>query len=146
MLVGSTAGGNSSTQVFPNLLNNLLGTKFGVILGYTGTGETTIAMERGEVHGIVGTDWSSLKARKAGLAARQERRARGWTSCSPFYPELKDVPVIVDRIQDPESRQVMELLLARQEYGRSWSPRRRAFRRRSPPRCARALPRWRGIR
>jgi tripartite-type tricarboxylate transporter receptor subunit TctC len=120
VLVGSTAGGNSSTQVFPNLLNNLIGTKFKVILGYTGTGETTIAMERGEVYGIVGTDWSSLKASKPDWL--RDKKARVVLQIAlASHPELKDVPVIVDRIQDPESRQVMELLLARQEYGRSYA-------------------------
>ncbi len=120
VLVGSSAGGNSSTQVFPNLLNNLIGTKFKVITGYSGTGETSLAMERGEVHGIVGTDWSSLKASKPDWL--RDKKARVVLQIAlASHPELKDVPVIVDRITDPESRQVMELLLARQEYGRSYA-------------------------
>ena len=62
VMVGSSGGGNASTEVYPNLLNNLAQTKFKVINGYSGTGETGLAMERGEVDGMVGTELSSLRA------------------------------------------------------------------------------------
>jgi hypothetical protein len=39
VLVGSSGGGDSSTQIMPNLLNRLAGTKFKVITGYKGTGD-----------------------------------------------------------------------------------------------------------
>ncbi len=120
VLVGSSGGGNASTQVFPILLNNLIDTKFKVIAGYTGTGETNLAMERGEVHGIVGTEWSSLKASKPDWIRDNKVRVVFQISLSS-HPELKQVPSIVDQIKDADSRRVMELLLARQEYGRSFA-------------------------
>src|SRR5690348_1224763 len=64
VIVGSSGGGNASTEVYPHLLNNLAGTKFKVIAGYKGTGDTALAMERGEVEGIVGWELSSLRANK----------------------------------------------------------------------------------
>ena len=120
VLVGSSGGGNASTQVFPVLLNNLIDTKFKVIAGYTGTGETNLAMERGEVHGIVGTEWSSLKASKPDWLRDKKVRVVFQISLSS-HPELKSVPSIVDKVEDPDSRRVMELLLARQEYGRAFA-------------------------
>lgn len=39
----------STTSIAPMLMNELLGTKFKIITGYTGTGPTMIAIERGEV-------------------------------------------------------------------------------------------------
>ncbi len=45
-----------------NLFNLLAGTKFKVVTGYKGNGEAMLAMERHEVHGIVGTELSSLRA------------------------------------------------------------------------------------
>jgi len=120
VLVGSSGGGNASTQVFPILLNNLIDTKFKVIAGYTGTGETNLAMERGEVYGIVGTEWSSLKASKPDWIRDNKVRVVFQISLSS-HPDLKHVPSIVDYIKDPESRQVVELLLARQEYGRTFT-------------------------
>ncbi len=38
----------------PRLLNRLAGTRFKIISGYKGTGDGMLAMERGEVEGIVG--------------------------------------------------------------------------------------------
>lgn len=120
VLVGSSGGGNASTQVFPVLLNNLIETKFKVIAGYTGTGETNLAMERGEVQGIVGTEWSSLKASKPDWIRDNKVRVVFQISLSS-HPDLKQVPSIVDHIKDAESRQVVELLLARQEFGRAFT-------------------------
>ena len=120
VLVGSSGGGNASTQVFPVLLNNLIGTKFKVIAGYSGTGETGLAMERGEVHGIVGTEWSSLKASRPDWIRDNKVRVVIQIALAP-HPELKDVPSVVSLIKDDDSRQVMELLLARQEYGRPFA-------------------------
>ena len=120
VLVGSSGGGNASTQVFPILLNNLIGTKFKVIAGYSGTGETGIAMERGEVYGIVGTEWSSLKASRPDWIRDNKVRVLIQIALAP-HPELKDVPSVVSLIKDEDSRQVMELLLARQEYGRPFA-------------------------
>ena len=120
VLVGSSGGGNASTQVYPILLNNLIDTKFKVIAGYTGTGETNLAMERGEVYGIVGTEWSSLKASKPDWIRDNKVRVVLQFSLSS-HPDLKQVPIIGDFIKDPESREVVELLLARQEYGRTFT-------------------------
>src|SRR5437763_12357568 len=62
VMLASSGGGDATTEVIPKLLNNLAGTKFKVISGYSGNGEGMLAMERGEVEGIVGTELSSLRA------------------------------------------------------------------------------------
>ena len=48
----------------PRLYNAVLGTKFKIILGYNGTADIGLAIERGEVHGIGDWSWSSLKKQK----------------------------------------------------------------------------------
>ncbi len=40
VLVGSSGGGDSSTEIYPKLLNLLAGTKFKVVTGYKGNGES----------------------------------------------------------------------------------------------------------
>ena len=117
VLVGSSGGGNASTEVYPNLLNNLAGTKFKVISGYSGTGETGLAMERGEVEGIVGTELSSLRATRPDWIRDKKVRIVIQIALTKSA-ELPDVPSVVDLIKDEEGRQVVELLLARQEHGR----------------------------
>jgi tripartite-type tricarboxylate transporter receptor subunit TctC len=117
VIVGSSGGGTASTEVYPNLLNNLAGTKFKIIAGYKGTGDTGLAMERGEVEGIVGTELSSLRANRPDWIRDNKVRIVIQVGLTKS-PELPGVPSAVDLIKDPESRQVVELLLARQEHGR----------------------------
>ena len=117
VLVGSSGGGNASTEVYPNLLNNLAGTKFKVISGYSGTGETGLAMERGEVEGMVGTELSSLRATRPDWIRDNKVRIVIQIALTKSA-ELPDVPSAVDLVKDDEGRRVVELLLARQEHGR----------------------------
>ena len=72
VVVPSSGGRNSSTEIMPRLLNRLAGTRFKMISGYKGTGDGMLAMERGEVEGIVGHELSALRAAKSGMAARQQ--------------------------------------------------------------------------
>src|SRR5260370_8093257 len=46
------------------MLNNLTGTKIRLVSGYPGTREITLAIEKGEVKGLCGFSWSSLKAQR----------------------------------------------------------------------------------
>ena len=46
----------------PKVLNSLLGTKFRVISGYDPAAGLTLSIERGEVEGICGLSWSTMKA------------------------------------------------------------------------------------
>lgn len=115
VLVGSSGGG--TTDVYPNLLNNLAGTKFKVIKGYKGTGEAGIAMERGEVDGIIGAELSSLRATKPDWINDRKIRIVVQVVLNKS-PQLPDVPSAIDLVKDANDRSVLELLLARQEYGR----------------------------
>jgi tripartite-type tricarboxylate transporter receptor subunit TctC len=114
-LVGSSGGG--TTDVYPTLLNNLAGTKFKIIKGYTGTGEVGIAMERGEVEGLIGAELSSLRATKPDWLADKKIRIVVQMVLHKS-PQLPDVPSALDLVTNDDDRRVLELLLARQQYGR----------------------------
>lgn len=115
VLVGGT--GASNPTIMPNVLNNLIGTKFKVINGYSGTTEVMLAMERGELHGLVGTSWDSLKASKPDWVAEKKMRILMQVSFAP-HPELEGVASVMEFIKNDEDKKVLELFLARQEYGR----------------------------
>ncbi len=55
----SNDGGNA---IYPRLLNQFLGTRLKVVLGYQGGNTIQLAMERGEVDGRGAVVWSGLKA------------------------------------------------------------------------------------
>ena len=52
----------STSVLEPVLLNELVGTKFKVVLGYPGSSDMTLATEKGEIDGFAGNTWASFKA------------------------------------------------------------------------------------
>ncbi|MCC6888947.1 MAG: hypothetical protein IT536_10475 [Hyphomicrobiales bacterium] len=120
VLVGASGGGDSSTEVYPNLFNHLAKTRFKVVTGYKGNGEAMLAMERHEVHGIVGTELSSLRATRPDWIRDGKSRIVMQIGLT-MSPDLPGVPSGLDLVKDEEGRRIFELLLARQEYGRPFA-------------------------
>ena len=104
--------------MFPKAANKLVGTKFKVVLGYPGSAEILLAMERGEAQGFCGIGWTFLKLRKADWLRGQEDQhpvpdvaARSIPSCPTSRP-------IIDYAKTSDDRKVFEFLFAPQEMGR----------------------------
>jgi tripartite-type tricarboxylate transporter receptor subunit TctC len=115
ILVGAAA--NSDSMIKPNLMNALAGTRFKVIAGYQGGNEITLAMERGEVHGLVGVSWDTVKATK--LSWVEEKKVRLMLQFGlERHPQLPDVPLAVDFVKSDEDRAIMALILGRYKGGR----------------------------
>ncbi len=56
------SGASSPSVLYPQVSNNLLGTKFKIIAGYPGGGAIDIAVERHELDGRGSDSWDSMKA------------------------------------------------------------------------------------
>jgi tripartite-type tricarboxylate transporter receptor subunit TctC len=115
-LVGSNAPA-SDTTVWPLLLNALIGTKNKVVKGYPGTAGIALAMERGEVQGIIGDDWASIKANKADWLRENKVRIL-MQMTADRNADLRNVPLASEFAKDEERRRVLALFVARQKYGR----------------------------
>jgi tripartite-type tricarboxylate transporter receptor subunit TctC len=115
VVVGAAAG----VDVMPSFLNRIIGTKFKIIGSYPGTTEVFLAMERGEVDGIVGIGLDSLKATKADWIRDKKVRMLMQITARP-QPGLSDVPFLMDFVKNQEDRQVLELALAKQDLGRPY--------------------------
>ncbi len=63
-VMGASAAGGS-TRDYVNMLRKAAGAQFELVTGYKGTAEIGLAVERGEVDGLCGWDWSSLKSQKS---------------------------------------------------------------------------------
>ena len=116
VVVGGT-GPESSSVVFPRILNAMFGMKFKVVAGYEGVNMVSIAMERGEVQGMV-RPWSITKT------VRPEWLREGKINLLVQYalerhPEIPNVPAVVDLAQTPEQRQVLGLYASGSAIGRS---------------------------
>jgi tripartite-type tricarboxylate transporter receptor subunit TctC len=113
--VASTgATGNSAT--LPKILNTVLGTKFKVIIGYSTT-ESRLAVERGEVDGVCGLSWSTLKASNPDWVQNNRINILIQTGGKPQV-DLPNVPLIVDLVTNAEDKKVIELLAFAEEMGR----------------------------
>jgi tripartite-type tricarboxylate transporter receptor subunit TctC len=115
-IVGGS-GADATEVVFPKAANKLVGTKFKIVLGYPGSTELLLAMERGETEGFCGIGWTFLKLRKADWL-REKKVNILYQMSMTKHPELPDVPAIIDYAKTPEDRKVFEFLFAPQEMGR----------------------------
>jgi len=102
----STVGGNS---VYPLLLNNYFGTKFKVVLGYTGGNTIQLAMERGEVDGRGAVVWSGLKAGWPQWISEKKINVLMQISLKK-EPDLPDVPLFTDLARTPEEKTIFRFI------------------------------------
>ena len=116
MQVGSTGVGGDQ-HAFTAALNALLGTKLRPISGYPGTQEIMIAVERGELDGIVGYSWSVAKF---GNKAQLDDGSLKVILQIAFskHKDLPDIPLITDLVTNPDDRQVLEMIFSRNAMGR----------------------------
>jgi tripartite-type tricarboxylate transporter receptor subunit TctC len=64
-MTAGSSGANSAPSFYSRLLNDLLGLKIKIVLGYPGQNEAYLAMERGELDSFGVTFWSSLTSTKS---------------------------------------------------------------------------------
>jgi tripartite-type tricarboxylate transporter receptor subunit TctC len=116
MKVGSTGAGGDQ-QIFTQALNVLFHTKLKPIAGYPGTQELMLAIERGELDGIVGYSWSV--ARSGNKTQLDDGSLKVILQVAlTGHPELKGVPLISDFVKDEADRQVLDLIFSRNAMGR----------------------------
>ena len=115
VVVGATTPGTTMVD-FPLLVNDVLGYKFKVVRGYQGTPQINLAIERGEVQGMGGLGWASVKAQTPHWIAEKKIRVLAQYGLTR-YSELADVPTMLELASREPDRQAM---LARTEYGRPY--------------------------
>ena len=113
------AGSGGATEVFPTVTQKVLGLKYKVIAGYAGTKDGGLAMERGEVEGIGGTTWASIKATYGHFLAEKKIKVIVQYGLRK-HPELPDVPMLMDLPMTQEQRDLLNFVLARQDLGRPY--------------------------
>jgi tripartite-type tricarboxylate transporter receptor subunit TctC len=114
--VGSTGAGGDQ-QIFTQALNALFGTRLKLVAGYPGTQELMLAIERGELDGIVGYSWSVARY------GNQEQLDDGSLKiilqvALNRHPDLPGVPLVTDFVKSAADRQVLDLIFSRNLMGR----------------------------
>jgi tripartite-type tricarboxylate transporter receptor subunit TctC len=114
---GST-GPETDPAMFVRLVNELLGTRLKAIHGYKGQPEEFQAIEKGELDGLFMSGWSG-----PGRAYVRDRMGRGelrlLVQMSPSRDPLHaETPAILELVNTPDARQIVQLVLDRMTLGR----------------------------
>jgi tripartite-type tricarboxylate transporter receptor subunit TctC len=118
VLLGSS-GQNSSSGFYGRIFNELFGTRFKLIVGYTGEPQTYVAMERGEVHGHGSTTWNSLRRSYADAIKDKKIRLILQYGAKP-HPELAGVPFAGDLAKSEDDRLLLEIATGALVLGRPY--------------------------
>ncbi|HXV47322.1 MAG TPA: hypothetical protein VEB61_00875 [Candidatus Binatia bacterium] len=106
----------------PTILNNVAGTKFDVISGYSGTSIVRVAMQKREVEGAC-LGWESMR-----VSNRAMLNAEGDDKLIPFIthkriedPEVKDLPLFTDVIKGEDNLSTYKTWAASYEFQRPFT-------------------------
>lgn len=111
----SGTGVGSTVSIYPTVMNNVLGTKFKLIMGYKGSNDAQLAVERGEVEGH-STSWTAVKV--AHPDWRPEKKINIVVQFSvKRHPEMADVPTVVELGRTDEERQILRAVVNAAEIG-----------------------------
>ena len=111
----SGTGVGSTVSIYPTVTNNVLGTKFKLVMGYKGSNDAQLAVERGEAEGH-STSWTAVKV--AHPTWRPEKKISIIVQFAlKKHPELPDVPTVVELARTDEERQILRAVMNATEIG-----------------------------
>jgi tripartite-type tricarboxylate transporter receptor subunit TctC len=111
------AGTGGATNFYPLFIDAILGAKIKMIPGYQGTKQGMLAMERGEVGGLTGITWASVKATNGSWLRDDKIRVFAQFGMKK-HPELPAVSWIYDYARNDDDRAAMDLAFSNSEFGR----------------------------
>src|SRR5215510_7988668 len=120
-IIGATTVG-SPTREFAAMVRHTIGARFEIVSGYKGPADLFVAMERGEIDGVCGIDWSALKSQQPGWLREKKLNILVQGSLLP-HPELEllGVPTPWMYIKDDVDRKAVELMVEfQQAFGRAY--------------------------
>jgi tripartite-type tricarboxylate transporter receptor subunit TctC len=116
LMAGSVASNTSS--FIPAALNDLIGTKIKVILGFRGSPDQALAMMRGEAESIGGMAWEAIQTNHQDWLTEKKIRIL-YAQGAHRIADLPDDPGLLDLAVDERSRQILGLLGSGPDIGRT---------------------------
>jgi tripartite-type tricarboxylate transporter receptor subunit TctC len=113
-------GAGADPDIWTLLYKNVFGAKAQLVSGYPGTNDTVLAMERGEVDGLCGLSWSTIKTRHEEWLKDHSVNFIVQAALKK-EPEIASVPLATDLVTHPEQLQIIKLLLAAQAMARPFA-------------------------
>jgi tripartite-type tricarboxylate transporter receptor subunit TctC len=119
-IMGSSQAGGS-TRDYANMHRRLTGAKFNIVAGYKGTVDMNVAMERGEIEGLCGYDFTSIRTQRPDWI--RDRKINLLVQVGlEADPELTKmgVPELWKYVTSDENRKAIELIVSQQIVGRPY--------------------------
>ena len=117
-VIAGAIGSAGVTLAMPSMLNDVLGTRFRMVTGYTGSGNLDIAIERGEVFARANA-WSSLRASHPDWIARGDITVLVHTGPRPA--DLPEAPSLESLVAPGADRAVVDIVTAGDRLGRPFA-------------------------
>jgi tripartite-type tricarboxylate transporter receptor subunit TctC len=112
---------NDSTREYGYMLKKTAGAQYDVVSGYSGTAEIALAMERGEIDGACGWDWSSFKSQRPDWIRDNKVNLLLQVGLEPNAELTRmGVPAVFKYVTNEDDRKVVELVIAQQVFQRSY--------------------------
>ncbi len=110
-MIAGTPGSGSSVHESTMVVKNLLGAKLKIVTGYPGVREVGLAMEKGEIHGMVGLAFTTIRQFFPGYLTGEKGYKVIAQDNLTGHPELNKagVPLSVSRAKTPADRAAVEL-------------------------------------
>jgi tripartite-type tricarboxylate transporter receptor subunit TctC len=109
IVLGGTVG--TASVIYPNVLNELVGTKFKVVTGYPGGNQINLAMESGEVQGRGSNSWSSWKSTRPEWIT--DKKIFNLVQIAlKLAQDLQDIPLMMELASNDFDRAVLRFLSA----------------------------------
>jgi tripartite-type tricarboxylate transporter receptor subunit TctC len=113
-------GPGADPDVFALLYKNVFNAKIELVSGYHGTTPIILAMERGEVDGLCGYSWSTIKSKNQSWLDEKKINILIQAALKK-EPDLPDVPLALDLAKTDEQRQILKVFLTSQETARPFA-------------------------
>jgi len=113
-------GPGADPDVFALLYRNVFDAKIKLVSGYHGTTPIILAMERGEVDGLCGYSWSTIRSKHQPWLQAKTINILVQAGLKKDA-EIADVPLVLDMAKTEEQRQILKLILTSQETARPFA-------------------------
>jgi tripartite-type tricarboxylate transporter receptor subunit TctC len=113
-------GAGADPDIWALLYKNVYGAKVKLVSGYPGTNDIELAMQRGEVDGLCGFSWSTIKSTHPEWIANHLINIVVQAAIRK-EPDLSTVPMLTDLTADVEKLEITKVLLASQAMARPFA-------------------------
>lgn len=118
VVLGGTGAG-SGIVIIPRAMNNLLGTRFKLVMGYRSSEDVNLAMQRGEVQARA-FSFSSILMQRADWLKENKITVLAQAGAKRAH-ELPDVPLLTELANDETQHRILKLISSPPGLGRPYA-------------------------